>query len=57
MPENITPKFPENCTKCTEYKTCQRYYGAIGCKYHKEIVKAILEQHEKEERERQHEEV
>lgn len=49
-------EFPKNCTECEHTNTCQRYYGAMGCKYEKEIVKAILEQHEREERERQNEE-
>ena len=41
-------EFPKKCTECEHTKTCQRYYGAIGCKYHKEILKAIVEQHERE---------
>ena len=42
--------YPKNCTECEHTKTCQRYYGARGCKFEREIAKAILE------RERQHEE-
>lgn len=43
---------PKNCTECehTHTQTCTRFYGAIGCKYEKEIAEAILE------RERQYEE-
>ena len=39
----IVSEFPKNCTECEHKKTCQRYYGARGCKYEKEIVNAILE--------------
>lgn len=35
--------FPKNCTECEHYNTCQRFYGARGCKYEKEIIKAVLE--------------
>lgn len=49
-------EFPKNCTECNYNKTCQRYYGARGCVYEKEILKTIVEQHEREERKRQHEE-
>lgn len=47
---------PNNCNECEYTKTCQRYYGARGSRYEKEITKAILEKHEREERKRQYEE-
>lgn len=34
--------FPQNCTKCQYYKTCRSCFGALGCKYVKEIAEAIL---------------
>lgn len=40
---------PNNCTECEATKTCQRYYGARGCKYEKEIVEVILEREKKYE--------
>lgn len=36
----VKPMFP-NCTYCEYYKTCQRFYGARGCHYEKEIIEAI----------------
>lgn len=47
---------PNNCNECPHTNTCQRYYGARGCAYHNEILKAIIAQHEREERKRQYEE-
>ena len=34
--------YPKNCNECPYTKTCQRYYGARGCVYEKEIIKVIL---------------
>lgn len=40
---------PKNCTECEHTQTCQRFYGARGCHYEKEIIEAVLseEKHEK----------
>lgn len=44
--------FPKNCTECEHTKTCNHAcYGSRACMKEKEIAKAILEQHEREERE------
>ena len=42
-------EFPKNCTECEYSKTCQRYYGARGCRYEEEIRKSILEREKKYE--------
>ena len=41
---------PNNCNECEYTKTCQRYYGAKGCKFEREIAKAILERERYEEK-------
>ena len=42
--------FPRDCIECPYMQTCQRYYGARGCKFEREIVEIRLE------RKKQHEE-
>lgn len=39
--------FPENCVACEYYKICQSFFGARGCKFEREIAKAILEEETK----------
>ena len=45
--------YPKNCTECEHYKTCQRYYGAKGCKFEREIVEAILMEYSKLNKQKQ----
>lgn len=42
---------PKNCIECEYYKTCTNaYYGSTTCKYHDDIMKAILDKEKKDGR-------
>lgn len=44
--------YPQDCTKCPYTKTCRSYYGALGCKFFREIADAILNRKEKQSEEK-----